>query len=278
MPHHIEDLLKEIREQLSPVSKELAGRDAEQIIEHVLGASRSQIYTNVKRNISEEEYNDILKLAKQRTTGIPLPYVLGFAYFYSKKFYLSQEVVIPRPDTETLIEIILKNETSDWCQFIDMGTGSGIIAETLVNERPAWQAAAADLSIPALKTAKRNCSEKVLLFCNDKLSAVKSFPVFDFIVSNPPYISKAEMEELDRSVTHYEPFMGLYGGEDGLDFYRYLAHNSKRFLKSSGRIYCEIGAAQGKSIKKIFRDSGWVDISIHNDLAYRPRVIMACKA
>ena len=131
-------------------------------------------------------------------------------------------------------EILLKNETSDSCKFIDSGTGSGIIADTLVNERPSWQAFAADLSIPALQIAKRNCSERVLLFCNDKLSAVKRAPIFDFIVSNPPYISKSEMEKLDRSVTDYEPVIGLYGGDDGLDFYRYLAQEGKSFLKSNG--------------------------------------------
>ena len=277
MPHLIGDLLKEIREQLSAVSEELAGRDAEQIIEHVLDTPRSKIYTNVKHDISEEEYNDILELVKQRLTGIPLPYVLGFAYFYSKKFTISQDVIIPRPDTEILIDIILKNETSDRCKFIDLGTGSGIIAETLVNEKPSWLATATDLSIPALKIAKRNCSERVMLLCNDKLSAIKNFPVCDFIVSNPPYISKGEMEKLDRSVTGYEPFMGLYGGEDGLDFYRFLARDSKAFLKNNGRIYCEIGATQDKSVINIFRDSSWADISIHNDLAERSRVIEARK-
>jgi len=99
---------------------------------------------------------------------MPLPYILGFTYFYSKKFFVSREVVIPRPDTEILIETILKNEASDRLRFIDMGTGSGIIAETLVNERPSWKAFAADLSTSALKVAKRNCSEKVFLFCDTR--------------------------------------------------------------------------------------------------------------
>ena len=244
MPYQIGDLLKEIREQLSAVSNELADREAEQIIEYVLGFSRSQIYTEGNDSIDEEKYDAIVKLVKQRLTGIPLPYVLGFAYFYSKKFTVSQEVIIPRPDTEILIDIVLKNETSDTCKFIDLGTGSGIIAETLEHERPCWQAFASDLSISALKIAKKNCSELVMLFCNDRFLAVKILPVFDFIVSNPPYISKSEMEKLDRSVTGYEPLIGLYGGEDGLDFYRYLAQNGKSFIKSQGRIYCEIGATQ----------------------------------
>lgn len=275
MSYSIGDLLTEVRDLLLPVSEDLALRDAEQITEHILHTPRSRIYTDVKREISEAEYNDVFELAKQRLTGMPLPYILGFAYFYSKKFSVSREVVIPRPDTEVLIETIVKNEASDRLRFIDMGTGSGIIAETLVNERPSWKAFAADLSTSALKVAKRNCSEKVFLFCNDRLSAIKSAPAFDFIVSNPPYISAAEMEGLDRSVTGYEPFMGLYGGEDGLDFYRYLARNSKSILKGNGRIYCEIGSTQDSSVKKIFQDSGWADISIHNDLAGRSRVITA---
>lgn len=278
MPHQIGELFKTIHKQLSPVSRDLADRDAEKIIEHVLGINRTQIYTNLKRIISEKDYTDIIKLTKQRLTGVPLPYVTGYAYFYTKKFFVSQEVIIPRPDTEALIEIVLRNETDNNCNFIDVGTGSGIIADTLVDVRPSWHAIAVDISIPALKIAKANCSERVLLFCNDKLSAIKNLPVFDFIVSNPPYISKMEMQKLDHSVSDYEPHIGLYGGEDGLDFYHYLAQNGKPFFKNNGRIYCEIGATQDKDVAKIFQDSGWVSISIHNDLASRPRIIMACKA
>lgn len=278
MPHQIGELFQTIHKQLSPVSKGLADRDAEKIIEHVLGINRSQMYTNLKYIVSEKDYNAILKLSEQRLTGMPLPYLLGYTYFYSKIFFVSKEVVIPRPDTESLIEIVLQNETDDNCNLIDVGTGSGIIADTLVDVRPSWHAVAVDISIPALEIAKKNCSERVLLFCNDKLSALKSLPVFDFIVSNPPYISRMEMQKLDHSVSDYEPFIGLYGGEDGLDFYHYLAQNGKPFLKSNGRIYCEIGATQDKDAANIFQDSGWMNISIHNDLASRPRIIMACKA
>jgi release factor glutamine methyltransferase len=278
MPSQIGELFKKIQKQLSPVSKELADRDAEKIIEHVRGINRSQMYTNLKYVVSEKDYNAILKLTEQRLTGIPLPYLLGYTYFYSKIFFVSQDVVIPRPDTETLIEMVLRNEADDNCNFIDMGTGSGIIADTLVDVRPSWHAIAADISFPALKIAKKNCSERVLLFCNDKLTALKSLPVFDFIVSNPPYISRIEMQKLDTSVSDYEPLIGLYGGEDGLDFYHYLAQNGKPFLKDNGRIYCEIGATQDKDVVKIFQSSGWVGIAIHNDLAGRPRIVMACKA
>lgn len=277
MLHYVGDLHTEIRNRLLPVSKELAARDTEQIIEHVLGMSRSRIYTDIKRTVSKEEYNRICKLVQKRLTGIPLPYVLGFAYFYSKKFTVSQEVIIPRPDTEILIEIILQNEKSDICNFLDMGTGTGIIAEILAQEKQRWHAFAVDLSAAALKIAKKNCSERVLLFCNDKLSAVKKTPSFDFIVTNPPYISKAEMIDLDLCVTGFEPAIGLYGGEDGLGFYRYLARESKSFLIKNGRIYCEIGVTQSKSVTTIFKNSGWTDISIYNDLADRPRVITAKK-
>ena len=278
MPYQIGILLKSIHKQLSPVSKDLADRDAENIIEHVLGINRTQIYTNVNRIVSEKDFTDILKLTKLRLTGLPLPYVLGYAYFYANKFFVNQEVIIPRPDTESLIEVVLKNETDENCNFIDVGTGSGIIAGTLSEARISWQGLAVDLSLPALKIAKINCSERMRLFCSDKLSALKNLPLFDFIVSNPPYISKIEMQNLDHSVSDYEPFIGLYGGEDGLGFYHYFAQNIKPFLKNNGRIYCEIGASQDKDVEKIFRDFGWVNISIHNDLAGRPRIVMAHKA
>jgi release factor glutamine methyltransferase len=114
-----------------------------------------------------------------------------------------------------------------------------------------------------------------MLFCCDKASAVKDLPFFDFIVSNPPYISKGEYASLEKSVIDFEPRLALYGGKDGLDFYRYLAGSAQGYLKNKGRIYCEIGYNQKESVSELFRSAGWGGISVVNDLAQRPRVLMA---
>lgn len=275
MPVLLGTLFHEIRKQLSPVSQELAERDTEQICEQVLHLSRSDVYLNFSLPIDDSQIKKIKALTNKRVTGIPLPYVLGNAFFYSKKFIVTPDVLIPRPDTEILIETILKKERPESRTFIDIGTGSGIIAEVLTDHRPNWQAIAIDISIPALKIAKKNCSDRVRLLGCDKLSAIKSNTPVDFIVSNPPYISQHEMDNLDCSVKEYEPGVGLYGGKDGLDFYRYLANQGKYYLKNKSCLYCETGATQHTSVTKIFKEAGWQNIAITNDLAKRPRVITA---
>ncbi len=275
MPVLLGTLFHKIRKQLSPVSQELAERDTEQICEQVLRLSRSDLYTNFSLPIDDLQIEEIKALTNKRVTGIPLPYVLGNAFFYSKNFIVTPDVLIPRPDTEIIIETILKKELPESKTFIDIGTGSGIIAEVLTDNRPNWQAIAIDISIPALKIAKKNCSDRVQLLGCDKLSAIKSDTQVNFIVGNPPYISQHEMDNLDFSVKEYEPVVGLYGGKDGLDFYRYLANQGKYYIKNKSCLYCEIGATQHASVIKIFEEAGWHTIAINNDLANRPRVITA---
>ncbi len=277
MPVPLGDILNQIRSQLSAVSGDLAERDSELILEHVLHLSRAEIYTNSKEPVDTIQEKEIHDLINKRSTGSPLPYVLGYTNFYSEKFIVSPDVLIPRPDTEILIETILLNEKKDTCFYIDIGTGSGIIAKTLTDQRPDWHACAVDISWRALNIARENCGNQIPLFCGDTLSAIKPDKPFDIIVSNPPYISREEMDKLDRSVIEYEPVTGLYGGVDGGDFYRSLAKQGKACMKDSGRIYCEIGATQKHSVIQIFRDSGWSDITVSNDLAGRPRVVRAVK-
>jgi len=277
MPHRIGDLFKETCKKLIPISGDLSEREAELIIEDVLNLSRNNLYTNFNSFITTAQFECINKITKERLSGIPLAHALGSVYFHSKKFIVSKEVLIPRPDTETLIEVVLKNEVSKTCHFIDIGTGSGNIAETLCTIMPAWQSLAVDISEPSLHIAKTNCSTHVTLVCSDRLSSIKKGTTFDFIVCNPPYISKSEMKKLEISVSEHEPAVALYGGKDGLDFYRYLAVYGKNFLKENGWIYCEIGFLQCKACTAIFKDAGWKNIAISNDLASRPRVINAQK-
>jgi release factor glutamine methyltransferase len=277
MPHRIGALFKKIRKQLRPVSGDLSDREAEIILEDVLDLSRSTLLSRFNSLVNSTQFELINTITKKRLSGIPLAHALGSAYFHSKKFTVSRDVLIPRPDTEILIEVVLQNESSEFCRFIDIGTGSGNIAETLCTSMPKWQTIAVDISEPSLQIAKTNCSKQVNLVCSDKLSAIKSCITFDFIVCNPPYISKREMGKLESSVSEYEPAIALYGGEDGLDFYRYLAKHTKNFLKVGGYIYCEIGFTQGETCTTIFKNAGWKNMSISSDLANRPRIIKAHK-
>lgn len=277
MPHQLETLFRETCKQLFPVSGSLSQREAELIFEDVLHISRSTLYTSFDRIVSQTLYEEIQHHIKKRLTGKPLAYVLGTTYFHSKKYKVSKEALIPRPDTETLIEEVLRNETCKTCRFLDIGTGSGNIAESLCYGRPRWKAIATDIFGPSLKLAACNCCDRITLLCCDKLTAIKKQSSFDFIVTNPPYISKEEMEQLEDSVIDYEPEHALCGGEDGLDFYRYLAAHGKDYLKTEGAIYCEIGFLQEEACVAIFSSTGWKNISITHDLASRPRVITAKK-
>ena len=266
---------RKVYHQLLPVSQNLAQHDTERIFEHVLNISRSELYLRFNVAIPANHLKQIQNLVTQRLSGLPLEYVLKYSCFYSNKFMVSTDVLIPRPETEILIEIVCENKKDKHCCFIDFGTGSGIIAETLIEKNDTWKAVAVDISFPALKIAKQNCSRKIGLLCSDRLHSLKPGQLFDFIVSNPPYISRKEMELLDKSVIDFEPHQALYGGVEGLDFYIYLAKNGVYYLKKNGSIFCEIGSDQESKVTRIFKDSGWNDITIYYDLAKRPRVLKA---
>ncbi|MDR2729250.1 MAG: peptide chain release factor N(5)-glutamine methyltransferase, partial [Chitinispirillales bacterium] len=181
-----------------------------------------------------------------------------------------------RPDTETLIEAVLNGEKDKKTAFFaDIGTGSGVLAAILTANNPEWNAAAADVSYNALKTASRNVSNRVKLICADMLSAFKPIQKFDFIVSNPPYISSAQMRTLDKSVYGYEPHGALFGGEDGLEFYREISLTAQAHLKDKGRIYLEIGYDQGDSVPRILHNDGWENITVTKDIEGRDRVVKA---
>ena len=267
--------LRDIQKKLTLVSGEFALPEAERILTFLLNCSRSELYLPQQKKLPDETVKKIQKIINRRVTDEPLAYILGCAYFYNKEFIVTPDVLIPRPDTEILVEEVLKNEKDGKCRFLDMGTGSGCIAAVLTGHNPAWKAAAADISFAALKIAKKNCPYNVSLLCCDRLSGIKAR--FDFIVSNPPYIKSSSLPELDESVRDFEPRSALDGGPDGLDFYRYLADTAKPLLKDRGRIYCEIGYDQGKDVPKIFEEKGWKDISITKDFGNRPRVLQAIK-
>jgi release factor glutamine methyltransferase len=271
----VPNLLKEIKARLQPIAGECSLNEAEIILEHAMHCSRSDLYVMAGRVISEDQRHEIDAVVKRRLTHEPLPYILGAVHFHSKEFIVSNAVLIPRPDTEVLVEKVLEMEPEGPCSFLDVGIGSGAIAESLASRRRLWNGIGLDISEMALKIARTNCSVQIGLVCGDLFSTLKKERHFDFIVSNPPYISETEMAELDQSVKGFEPICALYGGKDGLDFYRTLAEKSKDFLKKGGRIYCETGYAQGQTVRAVFSDNRWKNILQFPDLAGRPRVIVA---
>jgi release factor glutamine methyltransferase len=274
---HTRDALKYLQTQLHPMLGEYSVLQSEQILQHIFRCSRPDLYLK-NLQLSAQLETEMTTICNRRLSGEPLPYILNAAYFYNREFFVDSSVLIPRPDTEILIEQILANEQNEQCFFADIGTGSGIIACILTEQRKKWRGVGLDIAIKSLKVAKKNAQHGAISFvCTDMLSGMKPKPVFDFIASNPPYISESEICSLDRGVKDFEPYRALYGGKDGLDFYRYLASNAKRYMRPAGKIYCEIGYNQKDPVCDIFKNDNWNDISIIKDLAKNHRVLIATK-
>jgi release factor glutamine methyltransferase len=267
--------LTALRDSFTPVSGAFALPEAERVLTFLLNCSRSHLYLTGATELPPATAHRIDGIIRRRSTDEPLAYILGSAYFYNREFVVSPEVLIPRPDTEILVEEVLKRETGDGRSFIDLGTGSGCIATVLAEQNPSWHGVAIDLSPNTLLIARRNSRNGFSLVCGDRLSAIRERQVFDFIVSNPPYIQSSALPLLQKSVRDFEPLSALDGGPDGLDFYRYLAIEAGPLLKRSGRIYCEIGFDQGEAAATTFAEQGWTNVKVTKDLGGHPRVVQA---
>ncbi|HEX3020091.1 MAG TPA: peptide chain release factor N(5)-glutamine methyltransferase [Chitinispirillaceae bacterium] len=269
-----------IREALFLLKKELsvplgcfAQPQSEEILQFIFNCSRSELFLWSGQLLTDSQIQLLNAVLKRRLNGEPLSYILGKTFFYSREFKVTRDTLIPRPDTEILVEQVLLNEKNENTCFADVGIGSGIIASILNEERPHWKAFGIDISFQTLLVAKQNLTTPVHLVCSDLLSAIKASATFDFIVSNPPYISADELNTLDPEVKDFEPHLALYGGEDGLDYYRRLTNEAKKILKKSGRLYCEIGYNQQNSVTEIFSSTGWKELNITKDLSGHPRVL-----
>lgn len=271
----VREALSYLKNQLHPSLGSFAQPQSEEIIEHILNCSRSQLFLSSRISLSDSQVSLMESILLRRLSGEPLAYILGKTYFYSREFAVTPDTLIPRPDTEILVEQVLIHERNNFCCFADIGIGSGIISCILTEQHTDWTAVGIDISCETLKIAKKNRITPVHLLCCDLLSAIKPEPIFDFIVSNPPYISSHEMNVLDSEVKDHEPYLALYGGKDGLDFYIRLAKTAKKVLKKKGRIYCEIGYSQQNQVNEIFNDFGWTNLNFTKDLSGHPRVIHA---
>ncbi len=250
----------------------------ERIFQHLLGCSRTELYLYGNRKIDSFVKGRLSSIVSRCLEHEPLDYILGESYFFNREFNVNPDVLIPRPDTETLIEVVLNTEDDGERFFLDLGTGSGIIACILTEQRKHWVGIGVDISEKALSVARRNLrNSRVRLVCADLLSAFSGEETFDFIVSNPPYISASEIANLDESVRRFEPLAALYGGADGLDFYRRIAINAPAYLKSDGRLYCEISYNQEDAVKTVFSGKPWKAFRCRRDLAGNPRVVIVQK-
>ncbi|MBN1601567.1 MAG: peptide chain release factor N(5)-glutamine methyltransferase [Chitinispirillaceae bacterium] len=270
----ISEALTYLQKALVSSSGELALPHSEEILCTLTGLNRFNLYLSSKKLLSDKTVEQIRMIIERMLSDEPLQYILESAYFYNREFLVSPSVLIPRPDTETLVEAVLKKEKAERKTFLDIGTGSGIIACLLTELKP-WKCVAIDISINALNVAQKNRRSDIAFLCCDLFNALRPLHQFDFIVSNPPYIKDSLVQELDNSVKAFEPHLALRGGDDGLKYYRQIAYHGAQYIRKDGHIYCEIGYDQEEKCKEIFKTYGWRNVTVIYDLGNNPRVITA---
>lgn len=210
----------------------------------------------LQQEVTEEEKQFVEEIYKKLAAHIPAQYIIGHTEFYGMQLKVDERVLIPRPETEELVELILTENPEKNLKVLDIGTGSGAIALALAKNRPNWSVTAADISQDALELATENANAQ-----NLNLSFIKSdcfseiSAKYDIIVSNPPYISRADEAEVSLNVLHSEPHLALFADEDGLAIYRKIAEGSKDYLTDGGKIYLEIGYKQGQSVPALFMEN-----------------------
>ena len=222
--------------------------DAWYLLSHLLGISRAQYFLSYHNKMNESLYKEYMNLIKQRASHMPLQYILGYQEFMGLKFIVNEKVLIPRQDTDHLVEEVLKVCAKK--DVLDLCTGTGCIIISLAKLGKINRGVGVDISHDALAVAKENAYKNnvdIEWIQSDLFSRVEG--MFDIIVSNPPYIPTKEIEKLNSQVKDYEPSLALDGKEDGLFFYKKIINNIKNYLKKGGYLFFEIGYDQGEVIK-----------------------------
>ena len=210
----------------------------------------------LQQKVTEEEKEFVEEIYTKLANHIPAQYIIGHADFFGMQLKVDERVLIPRPETEELVELILAENLKDNLKVLDIGTGSGAIALALAKNRLDWSVTASDISEDALELATENANAQNLnlsFIKSDCFSEISS--KYDIIVSNPPYISRADEEEVGLNVLHSEPHLALFADEEGLAIYRRIAEESKDYLNDGGKIYLEIGYKQGQSVPALFMEN-----------------------
>jgi release factor glutamine methyltransferase len=244
------------------------------LLSHILSQSAAWLAAHDDYELSQAEESNLRISVSRRNAGEPIAYILGYREFYGRKFKCTPAALIPRPETELLIDLI-RAMTNVNLQILDVGTGTGCIAITLALELHNTHITACDLSRDALALARENArtlgATKVEFIESDWLAAIDIHEKFDVIVSNPPYIAPND-PHLFRGDLRFEPWLALRDRVDGLESYRELVKGSKKHLREGGLLIVEHGYDQSESVPALFREAGFADVKMIRDLAGQPRV------
>lgn len=291
---HKTDLIVEATRILSEAGIENARFEAQLLLAMTLGIARSSVVAQTYAVPDEELRTRFTELVRQRAQRVPLAYLRGSQEFYGREFLVTPAVLVPRPETELVVEKVLMllkkislsvnqqdRQGRKYVLMADVGTGSGCIPIALLGEQPKLRAFAFDISAAALEVARQNASTNGvsarLRFIQGNLLTGARVGRFDIIVSNPPYIPSRAIPFLQREVSEYEPRLALDGGADGLDIYRRLIAQSYQVLKSPGWLFLEVGWGQSADVAGLLQEAGFDDIQAAHDFAGIERVVQGRK-
>ena len=277
---NIENAIKEAVEILKKNSIASAILEARILMSFIAKLSKEDIVFKASQiNLSQDQEEKYFDLIRKRIKKIPLTHLTNNREFFGNNFYVDENVLDPRPDSETLVEMMIKKyKNSSFLNLCEIGCGSGCLIISLLKHFKDWNGTAIDISKKALEIAQKNAENNEVFGRIEFLESnlFKSFrdnQIFDIIISNPPYIPTADIENLQDEVRLYEPRIALDGGLDGLDFYRHIANQSRKFLKNNGNIFLEIGYNQHQEVVDIFEKFNFKFIDSAKDLSGIIRVL-----
>jgi len=280
----IQKLLNWTTEYLTQKKVDSPRLSAELLLSSVLGLKRIELYTQYNRVVEEEHLAKLREMVKRAGRHEPIAYLVGKTEFYSIEFEVTPDCLIPRPETELLVQRAIEflRQRPSPRQVCDLCTGCGTIAVAVAKNTPDAKVIATDISAPALAVAARNIEkhklqDRIELRQGDLFDPlIAQLDQFDLIVCNPPYVSAAEYEELEKNVKDYEPRIALYAGDQGLDMYRRIAERVTEFLKGDGALLLEIGYKQGPAVQQLLEQTGQFPcVKIDKDLSGHDRMVIA---
>ncbi len=265
-------------DSLSKCGLQYPGIEARAILSKSLDVESIELYAHPQKWVDSERIEAFNALLKRRIAREPLSYLTGKREFFSRSFSVNPCVLIPRPETETLAELAIKTaEKIKKPRILDLGTGSGCLAITISLEVVECEVFASDISLEALLLAQKNASElgSQIVFVNSDILSCFAESTFDMIISNPPYVSEFEYQELSEEINRYEPRTALVGGSDGLEYIKAIAESAGRTLCRGGFLLLEVGAGQAEMVGEIAFENGFCDIGYEDDISGIKRVVKA---
>ncbi|MHA1539005.1 MAG: peptide chain release factor N(5)-glutamine methyltransferase [Alphaproteobacteria bacterium] len=276
MTKTVQTLLMQAAKQLKPLVQDTAKHETRLLLAYTLNETKEKLIAYPETLVSSAAEDAFNARIKRRLAHEPIAKIIGVKEFWGRNFIVSQDVLDPRPDSETLIETAIKHfpDKKSPLKILDLGTGSGCLLLTLLDEYPVANGVGLDISKEALKIAEKNATELGLknraTFLEGDFSEINllvSGKNFDMVITNPPYIALKDRESLDPEVREYDPTSALFGGIDGLDAYRNIADSVKNQLSQKGFLFVEAGIGQGEKIKEIFTRTGFSFVGFECDLS-----------